>query len=97
MGVGRVHRRVGRLVEMETVVLVLVLLREPVQPDVLDRGHASQSVPGSNLKMHIFRDLYTCGGPGGKGETAVAAAIVLEPAVQAAYFLISLNRSVPIE
>ena len=87
----------GRLVEMETVVLVLVLLREPVQPDVLDRGHASQSVPGSNLKMHIFRDLYTGGGPGGKGETAVAAAIVLEPAVQAAYFLISLNRSVPIE
>ena len=83
--------------EMETVVLVLVLLGEPVQPDVLDRGHASQSVPGSNLKMHIFRDLYTCGGPGGKGETAVAAAIVLEPAVQAAYFLISLNRPVPIE
>ena len=88
MGVGRVHRRVGRLVKMETDVLVLVLLREPFQPDVLDRSHASQSVPGSNLKMHIFRDLYTCGGPGGKGKTAVAAAIVLEPAVHAAYFLI---------
>ena len=70
MGVGQVRRRAGRLAEMETVVLVLVLLREPVQPDVLDRGHASQSVPSSNLKMHIFRDLYTCGGPGGKGETA---------------------------
>ena len=82
---------------MGEVVLVLVLLREPLQPDVLDRGHASQSGPGSNLKMHIFRDLYTCGGPGGKGETAVAAAIVLAPAGQAAYFLISLISSLPLE
>mgnify|MGYP006975902830 CR=1 FL=1 len=89
------HRRVGRLVEVGEV--VLVLLWEPLQPDVLDRYHAPQSATGPNLNMYIFRDSYTSSGSWREREAAVASVVVLKPMVHALHLPPDLNRTVPVK
>ena len=92
-----VHGRVGRRVEVGEVVLVLVLLGEPVQPDVHDCYHASQSASGANLNMYIFRDLYTSSGSWYKRKTAVASAVVLKPVVYTVHLRLLLKRTIPVK
>ena len=79
------------------VLLVLVLLRESVQPGVHDHHHGSQSAASTNLNMYIFRDVYTSSGPRQKGETAVASAVVLKPMVHALHLPFGLKRKIPIQ
>ena len=97
MGVVAVRRRVRRRVEVGEVVLVLVLLWEPLQPNVLDRYHAPQSAPGANLNMYIFRNSYTSSGSWVKRETAVASAVVLKPMVHAVHLPLNLKRTIPVK
>ena len=92
-----VHGRVRRRVEVGEVVLVLVLLWEPLQPDVHDRYHASQSASGANLNMYIFRDLYTSSGSWYKRKAAVASAVVLKPVVHALHLRLLLKRTIPVK
>ena len=86
-----------RRCEVVKVVLVLVLLWKPLQPDVLDCYHAPQSATGANLNMYIFRDLYTSSWPCQKGKTAVMSAVVLEPMVHALHLPFGLKRTIPIK
>ena len=83
--------------EVGEVVLVLVLLVEPVQPDVLDCYHAAQSASGWNLNMYIFRNLYTSSGSWDKRETAVASAVVLKPVVHTVHLRLLLKRTLPVK
>ena len=92
-----VHGWVRRRIEVGEVVLVLVLLWEPLQPDVLDRYHAPESAAGANLNMYIFRNSYTSSGPWVKRETTVASAVVLKPMVHALHFPLDLKRTVPVK
>ena len=81
---------------MEAGGVVLVLLGEPVQPDVHNCYHASQSASAANLNMYIFRDSYTRSGSWAKRETAVASAVVLRPMVPALHLPPNPNGTMPV-
>ena len=97
VGVVAVHGWVRRRIEVGEVVLVLVLLWEPLQPDVLDCYPAPQSATGPNLNMYIFRDSYTSSGSWRERETAVASAVVLKPMGYALHFPLDLKRTIPVK